>query len=229
MFAAYMRVTGLCVGMMASVASAEALDCQDARQKLADLVEGIADYASAADVRAELDRLATGLKDCQKGQSEEAQKLKLGEWRQVFTDDPQANQNGSVNIDQARAYEVVLDNGAFYNLAEIKIPLGKLSVYLRGAYSPQQASPKDWDVRFTDLHFRFGTLGSAEEMREQVLKLERKEWFGAFAIPLLGRYPYGPIGARGTLVTAYIDEQYRIDYGSAGGQERSNVFFLIRE
>lgn len=229
MFAQYLSFLILSFSFSTTAALAESADCQEQRQNLSDLAESIGQLQSPVEVRQELDQLAQGLRTCLTSSSEDIQQLKIGVWRQVFTDDPQANQNGKVNVDQARAYEVVLDTGAFYNLAEVSIPFGKLSVYLRGAYTPRKEVPKDWDVRFTDLHFRFGKLGTAEDMQQQVQQLERKEWFGAFAIPLLGRYPYGPVGASGTLVTAYIDEQYRIDYGSAGEGGRKNVFFLIRE
>jgi hypothetical protein len=157
--------------------------------------------------------------------AQEQIEAKAGVWQQLWTDDTddlRAN-NPVQKTDRERTYQVVFGNGVFYNLAEIKTPVAKFSGFLRGEY---EVAEEVFNLEFTDLKLKLGTLGSANELLTTVTKAEEGTLNGLFGLPVPLKYPRGPIGAKGTIKSIYIDNELRVDIGANVADGIQDLFIL---
>lgn len=153
---------------------------------------------------------------------------KIGTWKQLWTDDAddlRAN-NAFQKADRNRTYQVVFEDGIFYNLTEIKTPVGRFSGFLRGVYEKEGES---LSLEFTKIRLKRGNLGPEKEILDLTRRFESGELKGTFKIPFgSDKYPNGPVGATGKIRTVYIDKDLRIDIGSNDADGVEDLFVLVR-
>ncbi|MDB2447262.1 PAP/fibrillin family protein [bacterium] len=151
---------------------------------------------------------------------------KLGVWKQLWTDDLddlRAN-NAFQKTDKLRTYQVVFDNGIFYNLTEVKTLFGRFSGFLRGVY---EVNGDDLQLEFTKIRLKRGNLGEENELKYLTRDFEIGKVKNTFKIPFASdKYPNGPVGAKGTIRTIYIDKDLRIDIGSNDADGVEDLFIL---
>jgi PAP_fibrillin len=165
------------------------------------------------EVRAELNPLIEQLKQSAGPQDAEyVNEKRAGVWKQSWTDDADLLRGETQNFktDFSRIFQVVLPNGYFYNMSE-RVPFaGRLSAFLRGAYSRTDTGI---DIEFVNLQSKLGGFGDGENLLDLAYRLETNSVFGVFKPPFEAKYPKGPIGAKGSLQNLYIDDEIRIDLG----------------
>lgn len=170
----------------------------------------------------EIDKLLTHSVD-QRGSLED----KTGVWRQLWTDDSddlRAN-NRLQKVNRRRTYQVVYEDGYFYNLTEINTVFGKFSGFLRGVYEISGPSLK---LKFTKLRLKWGGLGPEAELIDLTAALEAGK-LNTFRFPFgSDEQPNGPVGATGQIRTVYVDEDLRIDIGSNDLDGVEDLFILTR-
>jgi hypothetical protein len=183
------------------------------------------------EVRRELDPLVNQLQKFQDLSAEESLERKIGSWKQLWTDDAddlRAN-NFFQTVDRDQTYQIVFKGGVFYNLTVIKTPLGRLSGFLRGVYSPDSIDQKTLNLEFTKLSLRRrGLSRDGGELSTLTQDLEDGV-IGSFGLPFgTDRFPRGPVGAKGTIRTIYIDDFLRIDIGQNKADGVEDLFVLIK-
>jgi hypothetical protein len=161
-------------------------------------------------------------------QQEDSLDKKLGAWKQLWTDDAddlRAN-NSFQKTDRRRTYQVVFPNGLFYNLTEVKTPFGRFSGFLRGEYQQQTDV---LTLEFTKIRLKRGNLGEEKDIRQLTLDFEEGKLKNTFKIPFgSDKYTNGPVGAKGTIKTIYIDGDLRIDVGANDADGVMDLFILRR-
>ena len=183
------------------------------------------------EVRRELDPLVNELQKYQDLSAEESLERKIGSWKQLWTDDAddlRAN-NFFQTVDRDQTYQIVFEGGVFYNLTVIRTPLGRLSGFLRGVYSPDSIDQKTLNLEFTKLSLRRrGLSRDGGELSTLTQDLEDGV-IGSFGLPFgTDRFPRGPVGAKGTIRTIYIDDFLRIDIGQNKADGVEDLFVLIK-
>ena len=81
---------------------------------------------NVAAVRAQLDPLVEELGSFQSLTKQEKDQLKVGGWKQLWTDDAADTRSNNVFSRALReqTYQVVFDNGVFYNISTVAFPFG---------------------------------------------------------------------------------------------------------
>jgi hypothetical protein len=180
-------------------------------------------------VRAQLDPLVAKLGLLETKTFEEEKALKIGVWQQLWTDDSDDARADNVfqKVDRTNTFQVVFDDGVFFNVSEIQTLLGRFTGFLRGNY---EAVEPRFNLEFTDLKVRAGKVASPEQgglfQFVEAAKLGRLK--GLFTFPGERRYPNGPVGAKGYIETVYIDEEIRIDQGANLADGIIDLFVLVR-
>lgn len=152
---------------------------------------------------------------------------KIGAWQQLWTDDAddlRAN-NAFQTTDRERTYQVVFEDGVFYNLTEVKTLLGRFAGFLRGVY---QKNEDVLALEFTKIRLKRGNLGEEADLVSLTQTFEAGELDGTFKLPGNDRYPSGPVGATGKIRTVYIDDDLRVDIGSNDADGVEDLFILRR-
>ena len=183
------------------------------------------------EVRRELDPLVNELQKYQDLSAEESLERKIGSWKQLWTDDAddlRAN-NFFQTVDRDQTYQIVFEGGVFYNLTVIRTPFGRLSGFLRGVYSSDSIDQKTLNLEFTKLSLRRrGLSRDGGELSTLTQDLEDGV-IGSFGLPFgTDRFPRGPVGAKGTIRTIYIDNFLRIDIGQNKADGVEDLFVLIK-
>lgn len=179
-----------------------------------------------ADVRAELTPLVEELYTYASTTFEQEKALKVGTWQQLWTDDAddlRAN-NGFQTVDRSKTYQVVFDDGVFYNISEIQTRLGRFTGFLKGAYTAE--APR-FVLEFTDFKIRRGGVEQGN-VGDFALRAKNDTLGGLFGIPGQRPFPDGPVGARGEIITRYIDDTLRIDEGQNYADGVIDLFVLAR-
>ncbi len=144
--------------------------------------------------------------------------LTRGVWKSVWYDDPDIGDRGPLKLNRERIWQVVRD-GYYYNVSDSdvrlgKLKLGRLSNYLKGAYSisntptPENKGEKRLNVinlEFVYNGMRLGGLPEGKPVNTMVDKVENS-CFGSVKIP-------GPYGVKGELWNIYVDDKVRISAG----------------
>jgi hypothetical protein len=226
-------VTAMMLGALLATAAIPALADTRADELLANIVETARANTERIDnfaaVRAEIGPMLEELKTVvpQRPLPEDLQ-LKKGAWKQIWTDDAddlRAN-NAFQTTDRNRTFQMVLDNGIFYNISEIRTLLGRFTGFLRGTYTPA-TDGTSIDIAFTRVGLARGDVGPFGSILTRTLGVESgRETL--FSIPGERPYPNGPVGAQGNIRTVYIDGSYRIDEGFNKADNVVDLFVLER-
>lgn len=182
-------------------------------------------------IRKKLDPLVKKLGQLQSLTPEDSKKLKVGVWKQLWTDDAddlRAN-NRFQTAERDQTYQVVFADGVFYNLTVINTPIGPASGFLRGIYEQNKKAPEYLDLRFTSLRLKKGGLpSSSNDILDLTLDVENG-YQKTFSLPFgFDKYPNGPVGAKGDIKTVYIDQFLRIDVGRNQADQVEDLFVLIK-
>ncbi|MEI8025363.1 MAG: hypothetical protein WCI18_03340 [Pseudomonadota bacterium] len=185
---------------------------------------------NSENVRAQLDPLVARLGALEAKTFEEEKALKVGVWQQLWTDDADDKRadNFFQKVDRTNTYQVVFEDGVFYNVSEIETVLGRFTGFLRGNY---EAMEPRFNLEFTDLKVRRGGVETSSEQGGlfsfvEAAKLGQLK--GLFQFPGERRYPNGPVGAKGYIETVFIDEEIRIDVGANLADGVRDLFVLVR-
>lgn len=180
-------------------------------------------------VRAQLNPLVEKLGALETKTFEEEKALKIGVWQQLWTDDADDARadNFFQKVDRTNTYQVVFDDGVFFNVSEIQTLLGRFTGFLRGSY---EAVEPRFNLEFTDLKVRAGRVPSPEQggLLKFVESAKLGRLKGLFTFPGERRYPNGPVGAKGYIETVFIDEEIRIDQGANLADGVMDLFVLVR-
>lgn len=184
-----------------------------------------------SDIRSKLNPLVEELSKLQSLTAEESKRLKVGTWKQLWTDDAddlRAN-NRFQRAQRDETYQIVFSDGLFYNLTVLKTPIGSASGFLRGTYSQNPNAPEYIDLQFTSLRLKKGGLPRvASELLDLTLDVENG-YQKTFSLPFnFDKFPNGPVGARGDIKTIYIDESLRVDIGRNKEDNVEDLFILVR-
>lgn len=183
------------------------------------------------EIRAELNPLVNQLQKFQDLSADESLERKIGSWKQLWTDDAddlRAN-NFFQTVDRDQTYQIVFEGGVFYNLTVIRTPFGRLSGFLRGVYSPDSIDQKTLNLEFTKLSLRRRGLSREGDQLLTLTQDLEDGLIGSFGLPFgTDRFPRGPVGAKGTIKTVYIDEYLRIDIGQNKADGVDDLFVLIK-
>ncbi len=185
---------------------------------------------NSENVRSQLDPLVAKLGALETKTFEEEKALKVGVWQQLWTDDADDKRadNFFQKVDRTNTYQVVFDDGVFYNVSEIETVLGRFTGFLRGKY---EAMEPRFNLEFTDLKVRRGGVEASSEQGGlfpfvEAAKLGQLK--GLFQFPGERRYPNGPVGAKGYIETLFIDEEIRIEVGANLADGVRDLFVLVR-
>jgi hypothetical protein len=192
------------------------------------VTENQADLTNFEIVRSELNPLVEELAALSDASFEDKNVLKVGAWQQLWTDDADdlRGNNAFQTVDRSKTFQVVFDDGVFFNVSEIQTPLGRFTGFLKGSYEAQDPT---FVLEFVDLKVKRGnTPQQGESLFNFVESAKNGTLSGLFGLPGNQRYPNGPIGARGDINTVYIDDTLRIDKGQNFADGVIDLFVLVR-
>ena len=134
-------------------------------------------------VRAQLNPLVEKLGALETKTFEEEKALKIGVWQQLWTDDADDARadNFFQKVDRTNTYQVVFDDGVFFNVSEIQTLLGRFTGFLRGSY--EAVEPRS-NLEFMALKVRAGSVHAPEQ--GGLLKVEEPVILGR----MNGRYTF---------------------------------------
>ena len=189
--------------------------------KQADLKAKIVELASAYtgqvlkkdEARSKLEPLINELVALVEPRSEE-EKLDevVGGWKNLWS-----YRNFGFNTNYQQVYQIVSEDGYYYNLSELKVGRLSFSGFLRGAY--KDAGDK-LRIQFTSNKLKLGFYKEGTNIVELVESFEAGE-IRAWNVP-------GPIGVKGNLVNLYVDDTLRIVTGKSDGDVVEDIFVLKR-
>ena len=190
--------------------------------------ENMERFDNFAEVRELLQPLVEELRAKQDLSEDEKLELKLGGWKQLWTDDAD-DSNSNTPISKAlrnQTYQYVSADGFFYNISTVAFPFGiKETGFLRAEYT--KAPEGGADFFFTGFELTRGATTDESDLEAISLALENDE---VRSTPLnFLRFPRGPVGAKGFIDTVYIDDQIRIDEGYNKADGDVDLFVLIRQ
>jgi hypothetical protein len=144
----------------------------------------------------------------------EAEKLPqvVGGWRNLWSDMPFGQ-----GVDPNQVYQAVSSAGYYYNISRVVTVQGNFTGFLRGAYSDQGSYLA---IEFTANSIRPDFFAPGTQL------LPLAEAFEAQTIPATS-IP-GPIGVKGVLINAYVDQDLRIVTGNSENGPSMNLFILER-
>ena len=144
----------------------------------------------------------------------EADKLALvaGGWRNLWAD-----QGFGPGTDAKQVYQAVSADGYYYNISLTKTPVGEFTNFLRGAYTD---GGNLLNIEFTANSIRKDFFPAGTPVLALAQDFEAGK-ITALPIP-------GPIGVKGTLVNAYVDQDFRIVTGNSKINAATNLFLLER-
>jgi hypothetical protein len=175
-------------------------------------------------VRRALDPLVTELAGLrQQVTAEQDLQATVGAWKEVWSDDTQADPP-SFSTDRDAVYQVITPDGYFYNISELVGFLGfRVTGLLRGVY---QAREDRLEIEFTNVGIQLNSLGRTD-LYEFVQAVESGR--ESYVVPPGDlQAPNGPIGARGQLKNLYVDEQIRIAQGQNNADGVVDLYVMVR-
>ena len=201
--------------------SATALASNQQTDRVAELkeqIKSVATEATATDrdllaTKNELSPLVNELVAISPSQTE-AQKAELvaGGWVNLWTDN-----NFGPTLNPANIYQVVSADGYYYNISEIPAATGKLTNFLRGAYTDEGSYLA---IEFTANSVSNVPLTAGTDLTALANKVEQS---------LLATTPVrGPVGVTGVLLNVYVDDDLRIVWGNSTLNSRPLLFILER-
>ena len=189
------------------------------------------DKATATKTRAQLNVLVEELIKAYPATSAADQLPALeGSWKQLWSDDfdGESDYGNPIQPDKSTVFQYISKDGWFYNIANAKTPLpfAKPLTLLRGEYI---VNSNDLTIEFTKVSARLGGLKASESVETVVEGVEAGKVF-TIGAPGGGKYPKGPVGARGTLRNIYLDKDFRLSTGEnlTFNQGVTNLYVLDR-
>lgn len=180
------------------------------------------------EIRQTLDSMVEKLLKRTRVDPEESANLKIGVWKQLWTDDADdTNSNGIfVKALPSETYQVVLSKELFYNISTVRIFPGIYkSAFLRAEVSKTTSGMSDFS--FSNLYLANDRVTDESPLLEMTYDIEAGE-LAAWDISALTNEPGGPVKARGSIETIYIDQELRIDRGFNKKDSVVDLFILTR-
>lgn len=140
----------------------------------------------------------------------------LGVWKQVWSDAPFTSIPGAC-FDADEIYQVVFEDGFYYNIAEVAFPDQTSVGFTRGEYTARDSS---LSVRFTRSISVFGVIEDFPDLTEASLRVESGEITPDFTRPTADEDL--------TLVNVYVDDRLRIVADNQDLSESESIFILER-
>lgn len=214
----------LSISSAAFAASAESL-----KEKIINIAtENMTRTDNYPEVRAALQPLVDELSSLQDLSEEEKLELKLGGWKQLWTDDAD-DENSNNFISSAlreQTYQYVSADGFFYNISTVTFPFGiRETAFLRAEYKKDPEGGSTFF--FTSLELTRGATTDETDLGSISLAVENDE-VRSTKLNFF-KFPRGPVGAEGYIDTLYIDENIRIDQGFNLADGDMDLFVLIRQ
>ncbi|MCX6116855.1 MAG: hypothetical protein NT027_04890 [Proteobacteria bacterium] len=165
-------------------------------------------------VRAELQPLVNRLLACTPERTEAAKLHQVaGGWYSLWSD-----YGFGPFVDYSQVYQVVDADGFYYNVSKNVAPFGTFVNYLRGSFVDSGSFLR---IEFTRSIAVTGWLESGLKLSDLSDDVES----GAINGP---DTPNGPIGVKGNLKNAYVDDHLRIVTGRSDGEASDGMFVLVR-
>lgn len=209
------------IGLFLSTAALAGAGQPDPASRLEQLKQSIRSIASAntsrtdnyLEVRHQLQPLVNELLALAPDRLE-AEKLPqvVGGWRNLWSDMPFGQ-----GVDPNQVYQAVSSAGYYYNISRVVTAQGDFTGFLRGAYSDQGSYLA---IEFTANSIRSDFFAPGTQL------LPLAEAFEAQTIPATS-IP-GPIGVKGVLINAYVDQDLRIVTGNSESGPAMSLFILER-
>jgi hypothetical protein len=144
-----------------------------------------------------------------------------GAWKEIFSDDVEPEPPG-FSTERDQTFQVVTDQGYFYNLANLKGFVTVLGV-LRGKY--EKAEDNFLNIEFTKVSVRPTGLKSSENLIELTSEIEAGNVF-TIVPPGGNKAPNGPVGAKGNSKNLFLDADFRVATGSNFADGKMDLFLL---
>ena len=150
--------------------------------------------------------------------------LIVGPWKQIFGPyEFSAERSENSTLDPEHVYQIVYEDGYYYNVGQNNYFGAKVISALRGIYELQDDGLLA--VQFTDVRFRWGTLEEATDYVSLPALIENKE-IRSLRIP---DFFTGPIfRITGTLREVYTDQDMRILYGSTSDGTFDDYIYIMK-
>ena len=136
----------------------------------------------------------------------------IGGWKNLWS-----YRSFGFNTNYNQVYQIVSEEGYYYNLSQLKFGRAKFAGFLRGQYSDAGDKLR---IKFTSNKIKFGFYKAGTDLMELAESFEAGE-IRALNVP-------GPIGIQGDLINAYVDDTLRIVTGKSDGDLTEDLFILTR-
>ena len=148
----------------------------------------------------------------------------VGAWKEIWSNEREPSPF-FLKIDRSQVYQVITDQGYFYNFSDVKTPLGTTTGVLRGTYEHDKGLALA--IEFTAVKLGFGGLKADKNLVSFASDIENGRG-SVFDPPGSERTPNGPVGIRGYLENVYVDDDLRIAIERDLGRQVRAIFVLER-
>lgn len=185
-----------------------------------------ADEGSVAASRLYMSSLITDLREVAPAMAFEAKLGKtVGVWQEVWSDEQNPLPPG-FQILRPNVFQIVRADGIGFNIGVRSTP-GGVGTAIIQLEATADLKKERTDVVFTKTFFKPGDLSSEASLSALGQGLVDGTRPDVAALPE-SRFPRGPVGARGTLETVYVDDEMRISQGPNAFSGVVDTFVLVR-
>lgn len=225
--------TALTVFLLSSFVMAQ--ECVDATQpKIAQLKKQILKVATEnmmstetrKQVREQLDPLVQELAVTAGPVTEKAwMDYAPGSWQQIWSDERDNSPAGAPQQDYGKIYQYISVQGWGFNFGERVVAPGQSVTFALSVVGSVKGNEQTTEI--TKAFARPGPLERGESLAELSHKIKTGASSGFLEVPA-GRFPQGPIGAKGILKLQFIDADLKVGYAANVYTGEMELFVLSR-
>jgi hypothetical protein len=195
-----------------AVQASEFSSCKSGYEPIKDKIiqvskENMTDTSKMKDVRAQLENLTSKLiRLCGRVTENQILALSPGGWQQIWSDEKNMDPIGAPQRDLAQIYQYVSTEGWGFNFAERVLANGQKIVFALEVVASVEGNKQTTEI--TKAYLRMSAFNPAESLTEMSLAIRSNET--DFQERDAGKFPNGPIGAKGDLSILFLDEDLKI-------------------
>jgi apolipoprotein D and lipocalin family protein len=179
-------------------------------------------------IRAQLDKLIEELvAESGAVQPEDVTQFGGGSWQQIWSDESNPEPPGFSRV-WTQIYQVVTPFGYGYNFGVRKTPGGQEITFILRVKVGMEPDGITAMAEITDAFSRMGRLQANEKLYDLSLAVEAGQAPGVVKREA-GRFPNGPIGAKGTFRTVFVDETLKLGYAPNSYTGAPELFVMLRK
>ena len=220
-------IVALCFSALSFSAFAQTSNIDELKQQISALaLENISNVESREVVRKQLDSLISELAQVAGPVTEQTWvQFAPGGWQQIWSDERDNSPPGAPAQDLTQIYQFISAEGWGFNFGERKVSADQSMTFALAVVGSISGNQQTTEI--TQAFFRPSGLSKGESLADLSIALRSRGRSG-FDPREAGRFPNGPIGAKGFLNIQFLDHDLKIGYSPNVFTGQLELFVLRR-